>query len=763
MELNNFNNIADNVIAKKKSDNMLEDEIYFFEKFYSLFEMEQPLNESAQSVDEKAWKLAVWSVKFIKEEDLDDILKIIDYKGKDKKQYKVKRVRELLEKIPDKEREKLLNTEEFKKIKNLIIRARGNAKVGLGVGVATTPVTTTAGMFAGIANVVATVKGTTDIGLALASPILAVLGAAVGGAVGVGLGVATGVFAGIYAKKGIYNKKAGLLSSELIKDELKKHLKQEPKKLTESRLPSDPNKDPEFGIPEQKKYPLYDKAHVEAAISLFGHVEPKFEEKLARAIIAKMRKYNIPFEKVGKENRLYKYIPESFRNENIHEEVIKETSIVGSLNSLNTEVELRDEKERLENILDHSDEYPSLVIGSVEEYLAQVKDKLNSISREPVTESVLDAFDYKCEKKSLKEEQKQNTEILNNIRKDIQDELTAVKGYDTHADEAEKEGYKDIADVLRDIRDEEKVHIGELQALLNKYDETFSKSIKDGQKEVMEELTESVLDPVRKERCPDIFDKNNRMHLEVKNFIIDTFMNWKDQLDNCEFTVKGIYLIGSSASYQYTDTSDVDITIVSEDFDESNRDVVRMLPNGNNLPGTNHPVNYYIRAELEERLAENIYDITDKKWIKETEKSEVAVPHSYILELSKFFMNAVDLTLSEFERDKTDYLEYKSLNPEKVEISEEEKADVISKKLFELKSDLDAIRIGNKLIRGFVHEAYDSEDNYFNVSIEIANKNRSPQMSVNNLVYKCLEKYGYREKIDNFIKDAKEFIENEEK
>lgn len=91
--------------------------------------------------------------------------------------------------------------------------------------------------------------------------------------------------------------------------EIERHL------LEESRLPSDPSVDPQFGVPSQKKYPLFDEQHVRSAIKLFGHVDPAYERELARAIIAKMKKYNIPYNSVGPDNRLYKYIPEKFRKE----------------------------------------------------------------------------------------------------------------------------------------------------------------------------------------------------------------------------------------------------------------------------------------------------------------------------------------------------------------------------------------------------------------------------------------------------------------
>lgn len=76
---------------------------------------------------------------------------------------------------------------------------------------------------------------------------------------------------------------------------------------TESRLPTD-GSDPEFGVPQQEKYPLFDKQHVISAIKLFGHVEPKYESQLAYAIIKRMKKYGISEDMVGEDNKLYKYL-----------------------------------------------------------------------------------------------------------------------------------------------------------------------------------------------------------------------------------------------------------------------------------------------------------------------------------------------------------------------------------------------------------------------------------------------------------------------
>lgn len=67
-----------------------------------------------------------------------------------------------------------------------------------------------------------------------------------------------------------------------------------------------------YGIPEQKKFPMPDAAHVRSAIKFFNYVDPSYEESLAKAILRRMKEYGMSFDDftVGEENRFSKYIPE---------------------------------------------------------------------------------------------------------------------------------------------------------------------------------------------------------------------------------------------------------------------------------------------------------------------------------------------------------------------------------------------------------------------------------------------------------------------
>ena len=70
-------------------------------------------------------------------------------------------------------------------------------------------------------------------------------------------------------------------------------------------------KDPKYGIPQLKKFPMPDARHVRSAIKFFNYVTPKYEKQLAAAIIRRMKEYGLSFDDftIGDENRFSKYVP----------------------------------------------------------------------------------------------------------------------------------------------------------------------------------------------------------------------------------------------------------------------------------------------------------------------------------------------------------------------------------------------------------------------------------------------------------------------
>lgn len=69
--------------------------------------------------------------------------------------------------------------------------------------------------------------------------------------------------------------------------------------------------DQKYGIPELKKFPMPDADHVRSAIRFFNYVSPRYERKLAAAILRRMKEYGLDFTDISVSpiNRFYKYIP----------------------------------------------------------------------------------------------------------------------------------------------------------------------------------------------------------------------------------------------------------------------------------------------------------------------------------------------------------------------------------------------------------------------------------------------------------------------
>ena len=65
--------------------------------------------------------------------------------------------------------------------------------------------------------------------------------------------------------------------------------------------------DSEFGIPEERKFPLDSEEHVRSAIKLFGHADESKKKQLANKISSKAKQYGI---EIPETTQVYKYLKE---------------------------------------------------------------------------------------------------------------------------------------------------------------------------------------------------------------------------------------------------------------------------------------------------------------------------------------------------------------------------------------------------------------------------------------------------------------------
>lgn len=262
---------------------------------------------------------------------------------------------------------------------------------------------------------------------------------------------------------------------------------------------------------------------------------------------------------------------------------------------------------------------------------------------------------------------------------------------------------------------------------------------------------ESILDPVKDKLNPNIF-KNDDILSKVSSHILNSFLEWLIEVDEGN-GVKSAVLLGSSASYQYTDSSDIDVNIVLNDISR-NEELRKILPNGNLLPGTSHPINYFLASDMSPVEQSDVaFDLLDSKWIKKPSKDTTIIPYSYVMEIAKLFMSGIDDRIQEYTTDVNELNYYKSLPNN--EINRDDIKEKIDNKLNEIRADLDAIHIVHHLIKSFRREAYDPD---FNATYLVKIESDNPNYSINNIVYKILENSGYFEKLEKYEQIRKNML-----
>jgi predicted nucleotidyltransferase len=282
-----------------------------------------------------------------------------------------------------------------------------------------------------------------------------------------------------------------------------------------------------------------------------------------------------------------------------------------------------------------------------------------------------------------------------------------------------------------------------------------------------DELQESILDPPHKERADWLFNEDGKIKKEIKSQIYSILRKWREQI-NFKFDIDAIKLKGSSIGFQYTAESDIDVTVLTSMTKEQVAEVKDISPSGAKLEidgeESLHKIDFYFLPkgeDLEEKNMDNIYDLGNDKWVKKTDSYSMELPYSYGIHVASFFLNGIDLAISQFFRDKREFEVYQALDSEKQDITEDEKKEAMNRKILDLKADVDQLNMISHLISAFRKEAY--KDEPFEISISLKKENEgNPHQSLNEIVAKILERFGYRDKLKQLAEEGKKFIEHNE-
>ena len=268
-------------------------------------------------------------------------------------------------------------------------------------------------------------------------------------------------------------------------------------------------------------------------------------------------------------------------------------------------------------------------------------------------------------------------------------------------------------------------------------------------------MGESIIDVPRSRYAVGVFDDADTENPKLKPKVLDMikagakhFSKWGP--------VVSIKLIGSIIGKRYRNDADLDIDVLI-DIPEKDRETIGLEArqsvgevSGKLVPGTQHPVNYYVQtdpkvndAHLE--TATGVFDVLKQKFDKRP-KEQAFDPKVYEAEFQKK-VQEIDVVKGELKRDIVDYEELKELSPNDI-LNLQEK---INEKLEEIEDAIEKFSVmGDELMQ--------ARRDLFNrpLTPEEIKKYGIAHKLPKNVVYKYLEKFHYTE----FFKKCKKILDD---
>ena len=274
------------------------------------------------------------------------------------------------------------------------------------------------------------------------------------------------------------------------------------------------------------------------------------------------------------------------------------------------------------------------------------------------------------------------------------------------------------------------------------------KTFKQLRDQVREVLKESVIDIPRRTYAPGVFDDADTNNPKIKSSVKAMIDKQVKEFEK-EYPVINVALIGSILTKRYRNDADLDINVLFDVPKEKQEDERLRLSKqflssknpdniqGKLIPGTKHPVNYYIITDQktyddQNKKADAVFDIKNNKFIKRPEDFTFDI-NLYLKDFERK-VQEIDVIKGELKRDIIDYDELKELKSGDIKDLEKR----IKSKLEEIEKDIqDIVDIGDT-VDAERRAAFDKDMTPDEIR-QYGIKNRLPKA----VIYKMLEKYHY--------------------
>lgn len=263
--------------------------------------------------------------------------------------------------------------------------------------------------------------------------------------------------------------------------------------------------------------------------------------------------------------------------------------------------------------------------------------------------------------------------------------------------------------------------------------------------------SESIVDPDRKTLCPQIFENPKGKEPKLKSGIISQIQSGISEIANYTKVID-YALIGSILTRRYSDSSDLDVTVLIDSDTYELKKLRKLLKhiNGKLVIGTEHPINYFLtnsKADYARKLslADAVFNVKKNSFERKSVFKKFSVK-KYMDEF-KDIVSKIDISANKLILDLFDYEELKQAN--KLELK------YLRTRILN-KLEADAIELSDLYhkIKKERRDAFDRPITPEDIK-KYGDKNRLPE----NVIYKLLEKYHYLEflqKVDDILGDDRE-------
>jgi hypothetical protein len=191
--------------------------------------------------------------------------------------------------------------------------------------------------------------------------------------------------------------------------------------------------------------------------------------------------------------------------------------------------------------------------------------------------------------------------------------------------------------------------------------------------------------------------ENNRLRKEVRFKLIKIAKHFAEYLNVPRLNLKDVTLSGSSAGYNYSEYSDIDLHLVvrkTNGNDELFTAKKNLYNKEHDLSIEGIPVELYVQPAGQVHHSAGIFSVLDNKWINEPEHTEPTVDSKDIKSKARSYSGKINSAIrsGDLQQCKTAMDDLKRLRKAGLEVNGEQSVENLAFKLLRARGSIDKLR-----------------------------------------------------------------------